>query len=82
MEDSTKWTVTQLVAEADKEATAVFNYTENIPVGGAGGAMHVTATNFVGGSGNNAMIWQKVNLKAGHRYVLNAAFLAVGGLPS
>jgi hypothetical protein len=80
MEDSTKWHVTQITTTPANEAKVTFNYKEHIPAAGQGGAMRVTATG-VASSSINVMIWQRVQLKANHHYVLDAAFLDLGGLP-
>lgn len=80
MEDSTKWIVTQIDTVAGQEATVTFNDTIDIPSAGSGGAMHVTATNAVASTGNNVIIWQKIPLKKGHHYVVDAAFKDLGSL--
>jgi len=80
MEDSTKWTVTQIDTVTGQTATVTFNYKDDIPSAGSGGAMRVTASNGLASTGNNAIVWQKVALKAGRRYVVDGAFKDIGTL--
>ena len=69
--DESSWTVTQLVP--DYLATVTFGYTDDVPSEGSDGCMRVTCTNDAN-AGTNVLIWQEVNLEAGHQYVVDAAF--------
>jgi hypothetical protein len=80
MEDLSKWNVTQNVTVEGAYATATFNYTDNIPTAGSGGALHVTCSNTAENNGTNVTIWQDVNLEAGHTYVVDGAFKDIGGI--
>lgn len=80
MEDASKWTVTQNVTVEGAFATVNFNYTDEIPSAGSGGAMHVTCSNTDDNKGTNVTIWQNVELEAGHSYVIDGAFKDIGGI--
>jgi len=80
MEDLSKWNVTQNVTVEGAYATATFNYTDNIPTAGSGGALHVTCSNTAENNGTNVTIWQDVTLEAGHTYVVDGAFKDIGGI--
>lgn len=74
MEDGSVWNVTQIVP--NYLATATFGYTDDGPSAGSGAALRVECTNEAS-QGTNVIIWQEVELIAGHRYVVDAAFKAL-----
>jgi hypothetical protein len=80
MEDASKWNVTQNVTVEGAYATVTFNYTDDIPTAGSGGAMHVTCSNTADNNGTNVTIWQEVALEADHTYVIDGAFKDIGGI--
>ena len=71
MEDASSWNVTQI--STDYLATVTFGYTDDGPSAGSDGALRVECTNEANGT-TNVIIWQEVDLVAGHRYVVDAAF--------
>ncbi len=72
MESETGWTQTLLDTEAGNEPTVTWNYTDDIPAAGSGGALHLTGTTTAGNS--QVAFYQAVNLVAGETYTVDAAF--------
>jgi beta-glucanase (GH16 family) len=77
MEDSTKWTVSQLTPTSP--ATVKFGETNKIPSAGTGGAMEISCPG-VSGNSTNVMIWQSILLKKGHHYFVDAAYRDLGNI--
>lgn len=75
MEDVSKWQVSLLNTEAGKEPVAVWNSTDDAPLAGIGGNLHVTGTTNAGNS--QYCIYQSVNLSADSVYTFDGAFKAI-----
>lgn len=76
MEDANMWTITNL--NATTIPTATWNYTDELPNGGVGGCLHVTAT--VNNTTSQFCIWQKVELLADSVYIFDGLFKDVNGI--
>ena len=72
MESETGWTQTLLNTEAGSEPAVTWNYTDDIPSAGSGGALHVTGTTTSGNS--QYCIYQAVELSTDSVYKLDGAF--------